>query len=99
MPMEQVHRIAVVGPPGSGKSTVAVRLGDALGLPVVHLDRLYWSADWTEAPADVFRERHTQAIDADRWVIDGLYSSATDLGSRLRRADLIVATEAPTIVC
>jgi adenylate kinase family enzyme len=40
-------RIAVIGSPGAGKSTLARELGAALGLPVYHLDRLLWRPHWT----------------------------------------------------
>ncbi|WP_313442401.1 hypothetical protein [Brevundimonas sp.] len=33
-------RICIMGPSNSGKSTLAVAIGDAKGLEVVHLDRL-----------------------------------------------------------
>lgn len=38
--------VVVDGPAGSGKTTLAAQLGDALGAPVVHLDDLYegWEA-------------------------------------------------------
>ena len=37
-----MRRIIVVGCQGSGKTSLALRLGRNLGLPVVHLDVLYW---------------------------------------------------------
>lgn len=36
------ERILVIGSPGSGKTTFSLRLGEALAIPVVHLDRLNW---------------------------------------------------------
>src|SRR6478672_10266145 len=38
-----VERIAVIGGIGAGKSTLARELGARLELPVVHLDRLWWT--------------------------------------------------------
>jgi len=45
-----MSRIAVIGSPGAGKSTLARKLGQALGLEVHHLDRLYWQPGWVETP-------------------------------------------------
>jgi adenylate kinase family enzyme len=37
-----VQRVSIVGPGGTGKTTIALEIGRRLGMPVVHLDRLYW---------------------------------------------------------
>ena len=36
-----MHRIAIVGSAGTGKSTLARRLGELMGLRMIHLDALY----------------------------------------------------------
>jgi adenylate kinase family enzyme len=40
-------RLWIVGPPGSGKSILADRLGALLSCPVVHLDEIHWLPGWT----------------------------------------------------
>ena len=92
------RRIAVIGRAGSGKSTAAVALGGAFDLPVVHLDRLYWTSDWQPVGPDRFEAAHQAAVAADAWVIDGGYTSP-GFRDRVRRADLVVITEAPLAVC
>ena len=37
-----MKRIMIIGGAGSGKSSLARALGDITGLPVVHIDTLYW---------------------------------------------------------
>ena len=41
------RRILMVGCPGSGKTTFALRLAEKTGLPLFHLDSVYWRADRT----------------------------------------------------
>jgi len=39
-----MKRVVVIGPGASGKSTLAVELGEVTGLPVIELDKLFWRA-------------------------------------------------------
>lgn len=97
-PRKRVRRIVILGNAGSGKSTLARRLGGALGLPVVHLDRLFWEPGWTEPDPEAFRARVRAAIAGDGWVCEGNYSRRTfDL--RLPRADLVVWLGTPRLTC
>ena len=68
------QRISVVGSTGTGKTTVARAISIRLNLPHIELDALYWGKNWTGVPDDVFRARVTDAIRAERWVVDGNYS-------------------------
>ncbi len=84
----------ILGCSGTGKSTLARRMGERTGLPVVHLDALFWEPGWKEAEPAVFRARVAQALAGGRWITDGIYNSKTfDL--RLPQADLIVWIDQP----
>jgi adenylate kinase family enzyme len=98
-PEGRARRIAVLGRAGSGKSTVAVALGTTLGLRVVHLDQLYWSSDWRPVASERFEALHLAAIAADAWILDGGYTASPSFADRLRRADLVVITEASLARC
>lgn len=89
------RRIAVYGPTGSGKTTVASRIAQYLELPHIELDAIFWTPDWVEKPLEEFRaevlavlERHT-----DGWVCDGNYSGVRDL--ILPLADTVVWLRPP----
>ncbi len=43
-----MKKILVIGSGGAGKSTFARRLGEMLGINVIHLDALYWQPGWVE---------------------------------------------------
>lgn len=84
-----MQRIAILGCAASGKSTLARTLGARLGLPVVHLDTLYYRPGWKPIDHGVFRERVAAAVAADRWIIDGSFARLVgDL--TFTRADTIV---------
>jgi adenylate kinase family enzyme len=82
------QRVAVIGLAGSGKSTLAANLARIIGGAHIELDLLHWEANWTPAPADVFRARVTDAVAGDCWVACGNYSIVRDLV--WSRADHIV---------
>ncbi|WP_284117497.1 adenylate kinase [Streptomyces fragilis] len=70
-----MERVSVVGCSGSGKSTVARRLSDVLGVPYIELDALHWGPGWSEASAEELSERVRRATAADAWIVDGNYQS------------------------
>jgi len=93
------RRIVVIGRAGAGKTTAALALGQAFGLPVVHLDRFAWSPGWTPVDAATFEEAQAAAVAGERWVIDGGYLRSAGWPARVARADVVVLVEAPLIVC
>jgi adenylate kinase family enzyme len=92
-----IDRISILGCSGGGKSTLAGALGEHFGLPVVHLDTLFWSPGWVESLPEPFRERVAEAAAGERWVIDGNFSATFDL--RLPISDLIVVIEQSRFTC
>ncbi len=93
-----MQRIVILGNAGSGKSTLARDLGTRLGLPVVHLDRLFWEPGWIEPDAEQFRERVRDAVATDSWICEGNYARRT-FELRLPRADLIIWLDTPRLTC
>ena len=83
-----MERIIIIGCSGAGKSTLARTLGDRLDLPVVHLDRLWWTAGWQNVSREEFDTRLNRALELERWIIDGNYSRTME--ERLVRCDTII---------
>ena len=89
-----MQRIVVMGPPGSGKSTMAQTLGASLGLPVFHLDQAYWRPGWVEPSSESFRAEVERLADLPAWVIDGNYTDT--IAPRLQAADTVIYLDAPS---
>jgi adenylate kinase family enzyme len=88
-----MQRIMIIGGSGTGKSTLARVLGSKLELPVVHLDRQYWSRGWVAPEPAEWRRRVAELAAGDAWVMDGNYSSTFDL--RLPRAHALAWLDLP----
>jgi len=92
-----MRRILVIGNSGGGKTTLARRLGERLGLPVVHLDVLFWKPGWIDGDPDEFRRAVTEAAAAEAWVIEGNFAYSFDV--RMPRADTIVWIDPSPWMC
>jgi adenylate kinase family enzyme len=93
-----MRRIVILGCSGAGKSTFAKTLGAKFGLPVIHLDTLFWQPGWVEPEPEAFRAAVEAAIAGDAWVTDGNYVGRTfDL--RLPRADAVIFIHQPRWLC
>jgi adenylate kinase family enzyme len=77
-----------VGSGGAGKTTFARELSHRTGLPIVHLDHLYWSPGWIETPSDEWRSVLQDRLTSDTWIADGNYAGTYDV--RFSRADTII---------
>lgn len=92
-----MRRVLVIGSGGAGKSTLAVRLGERLGLPVIHLDALYWRPGWVPTPPDEWDRRVAALGAGDAWVMDGNYGRTLD--ARLAACDAVVFLDLPRLLC
>lgn len=92
-----MRRIAVIGCGGSGKTFVARQLGEALCLPVVHLDGLYYDEAWAVRPEAQFLALQQDAVRGQGWVIDGNHLRSMPL--RLAAADMVIFLDVSAVAC
>src|SRR5437879_8580011 len=74
-----MKRVLVIGSGGTGKTTVARRLAQRTGLPLIHLDLLYWRPGWQPTPGEEWHETVRRLVAGESWIIDGNYGVTLDL--------------------
>lgn len=92
-----MRRVAIIGGNGSGKTTFARQLAQRTGLPLVHLDRLYWAEEWTPRAADEFDRLLAAELEKPMWIMDG--NIRRTLPERLPHCDTIFYFDFPAIAC
>jgi adenylate kinase family enzyme len=95
--LREARKILVIGSGGAGKSTLAARLGEILGIEVIHLDTLYWKPGWREGSRPEWTETVRRLAGREAWIMDGNYGSILDL--RLAAADAVIFLDLPRSLC
>lgn len=89
--LASVDRVLVYGVTGSGKTTLAGRLGELTGLPWHEVDALTWEPGWRQVPEAEQHRRVRALIAGDRWILDSGYGSM--LPFLLPRTELVVGLD------
>ena len=92
-----MKRIAVVGPVGAGKSSLAAELGRLLGIRVLHLDTLFWKPGWVPTPADEWEAMQRRELASSTWIADAQYDDI--LPDWVEEADTVVFLDVSSLVC
>lgn len=92
-----MKKVIVIGCPGSGKSTFSRALAQLTGLPLYHLDQLFWNADGTCVSREVFCARLEPVLASDEWIVDGNFSFTMAL--RMAACDTVFFLDYPVEVC
>ena len=92
-----MRKILVLGCAGSGKSTFACKLHNVTGLPLYHLDNLWWKPDRTHISRDEFDGKLEEMVSSDSWIIDGDYSRTYE--KRIAACDTIIFLDYGEEIC
>lgn len=93
--MKEIQKIAIIGGPGTGKSTLAKNLGKEMKLPVYHIDGIHHLKNWEIRPTQERDSIISEKVKEPKWVIDGTYKAT--LEERVINADLIIFLDYSTI--
>ena len=92
-----MKRVVIIGCGGAGKSTLARQLGEKTGLPVVHLDKLFWHPGWVESTKEEMDRKIEEAMVKPQWIIDGNYNRT--LPRRLELCDTVIYLDFSRLAC
>jgi len=91
--------VAIIGRGASGKSSLAVSLGEITGLPVIELDKIFWQPGLVATPRDHWIAIQERLVAGERWIIDGDLGPYDVVEIRLRAADTILFLDFSLLRC
>jgi adenylate kinase family enzyme len=94
-----MERVAIIGRGASGKSTLAVPLGEITGLPVIELDKIFWQRGLIATPRDHWTAIQERLVAEERWIMDGDLGPYDVVEIRLRTADTILFLDFSLLRC
>ena len=94
-----MKRVVVLGPGASGKSTLAVQLGDITGLPVTELDGVFWKAGLIPTPRAEWATIQESLVKEDWWILDGDLGPYDVVEVRLCAADTVIFLDFSFLRC
>ena len=92
-----MKKIIILGSPGAGKSTFSFALAERTGLPLYHLDKMFWREGWVNVSKDELDAQIKDVLRKDEWIIDGNYSRTIPM--RLEKCDTVFYLDYPRLVC
>ena len=89
------NRIAIIGAPGTGKTTLANNLSEIYGIEAIHIDGIHHLPNWNLRDKEERDRMILEITNQEKWIIDGTYRST--LRARLEKADFIIWLDFSTL--
>ena len=96
---ETMQRVVILGRGASGKSTLAMRLGQITGLPVIELDKIFWQPGLLPLPHEQWASVQEKLIAPEKWILDGDLGPYDVVEVRLRASDTIILLDFSFLRC
>ncbi len=97
MKKQHPKKFALIGPPGSGKSTFAAKLGRILDVQVHHLDRHMFEPGGKKRDKKEFIEIQKVMLNEAAWVVEGCSFSTFEM--RFAKADILIYFHFSRLIC
>lgn len=83
-----MKKVLVIGCAGSGKSVFSRSFAQKTGLPLYHLDNIWWQEDGATVERDEFDRALAEILARDEWIIDGNYQRTMEW--RMTECDTVI---------
>jgi len=97
--IEEMRRVVILGRGASGKSTLAIRLGEIAALPVIQLDKIFWQEGLKTTPRDRWITVQENLVAKESWIMDGDLGPYDAVEVRLRAADTLLFLDFSLVRC
>ena len=94
-----MKRVVILGPGGSGKTTLAMRLSEITGLKLVELDKVFWGPELAATPREQWIKLQQELTAEKEWILDGDLGPYDAVEVRLQSADTIIFLDLPLMLC
>lgn len=92
-----MHKVIIIGCPGSGKTTFAEKLNKITGIPLYYLDAIWHKSDKTHISREDFDKQISLIFNTPEWILDGNYNRTIEM--RMQQCDTVFLFDLPTELC
>jgi len=94
-----MKRVVILGPGGSGKTTLAMRLSEITGLKLVALDKVFWGREVAATAREQWIRLQQELTAEKEWILDGDLGPYDAVEVRLQSADTVIFLDLPLVLC
>jgi len=92
-----MKKVAIFGNTGAGKSTLAIALAEATGLPLIILDKILYQPGGEKNSHEEYLRTHAALLKNDQWLIEG-FGCVPSAWERFEAADTLIYLDLPLYV-